>query len=168
MVKRIIAIGFVYFVAVLGWVFLASTITYRTGNQDASLKKEVGQLWGTPLEQHAPIASILVERKRPIEKIDPATKQKIVEQVSMTDKFDVPIIQNDIQVGFELDQRQKGLLWYSTYRVRFAANYLFENPQDKDGQLHLSFAFPAAMTARINWSQKFQINAPKSTAIDTR
>ena len=24
------------------------------------------------------------------------------------------------------------------------------------------------MTARINWSQKFQISAPKSTAIDTR
>ena len=144
MVKRITAIGFVYFVAVLGWVFLASTITYRTGNQDATLKREVGQLWGTPLEQHAPVASLVAERKVQVEKFNPVTKQKIFEQTSATDKFDVPIIQNDIQVGFELDQRQKGLLWYSTYRVRFAANYIFENAQDRSGQLNLSFAFPAA------------------------
>lgn len=144
MVKRITAIGFVYLVAVLGWVFLASTITYRTSNQDSTLKREVGQLWGTPLEQRAPLASLISERKVPVEKLDPVTKQKIFEQVIASDKFDVPIIQNDIQVGFELDQRQKGLLWYSTYRVRFAANYLFENAQDRSGQLHLSFAFPTA------------------------
>jgi hypothetical protein len=144
MVKRIIAIGVVYLVAVIGWMFLAGTIIYRTGNQDSALKREVGQLWGTPLIQRAPAASLEVERKVPFEKVDSATKQKIVDQVTTVDKFDVPIIQNDIQLGFELDQRQKGLLWYSTYRVRFAANYLFENAQDKSGQLILNFIFPAA------------------------
>jgi hypothetical protein len=144
MLKRIIAIAFVYLVAVVGWIALAGTITYRTDNQDESLKHEVGRLWGTPLQQHAPDAQLQVERQVQTEKWNDATKKKIVELSKLTDEFDVPIIQNDIRVDLELDQRQKGLLWYSTYRVRFAANYVFENIQDKSGCLVLNFAFPAA------------------------
>ena len=58
MVKTIIAIAAVYLIAVVGWVTLAGTITYRTENQDADLKRAVGQLWGTPLEQTAPAATL--------------------------------------------------------------------------------------------------------------
>jgi hypothetical protein len=35
-------------------------------------------------------------------------------------------------------------LWYSTYRVRFAGEYKFDNTQDKNGALTVNFAFPAA------------------------
>jgi hypothetical protein len=144
MVKRITAIAFVYMVAVIGWMALAGTITYRTNYQDAGLKQAVGQLWGTPLEQHAPSASLFVDRQVETEKWSDAAKRKIVERATVSDKFDVPIVENDIRAGFELDQRQKGLLWYSTYGVRFAADYVFENIQDKAGELVLSFGFPAA------------------------
>ena len=144
MVKKITAIAFVYFVAVIGWITLAGTITYRTGSQDASLKREVGQLWGTPLEQRAPSASLVVNRQVETEKWSDAAKKKVVELSTVSDKFDVPIIGNDIRVDLELDQRQKGLLWYSTYGVRFAANYVFENVEDKSGEMVLSFSFPAA------------------------
>ncbi|HKP87704.1 MAG TPA: inner membrane CreD family protein [Blastocatellia bacterium] len=144
MVKSISAIVVVYIVAVMGWFFLGGTINYRTDNQNSELKREVGQLWGTPLQQRAPTASLGVERKVPVEKFDPATRKNVAEQTVTVDKFDVPIVRNDICVNFELDQRQKGLLWYSTYRVRFAAGYVFENTQDKSGELTLNFAFPAA------------------------
>jgi inner membrane protein involved in colicin E2 resistance len=144
MFKRIAAIAFVYLIAVVGWVTLAGTITYRTDSQDFSLKQEVGQLWGTPLEQRAPKAALTVDRKVKTEKWSDAAKKKVVEEAIVSDKFNVPIIQNDIRVDFELDQRQKGLLWYSTYRVRFAGNYLFENMEDKTGELVLNFDFPAA------------------------
>jgi inner membrane protein involved in colicin E2 resistance len=144
MVKKITAIAFVYLVAVVGWIALAGTITYRTDYQDTSLKHEVGQLWGTPLEQRAPRATLFVDKKVKTERATDAAKKKIGEQAAAPDKFDIPILQNDIRVGFELDQRQKGLLWYSTYRVRFAGAYLFENIEDKRGEMVLSFDFPAA------------------------
>ena len=62
MVKTIVAIVIVYLVAVVGWITLAGTITYRTDHQDTQLKNEVGQLWGTPLEQHSPAAALGVDR----------------------------------------------------------------------------------------------------------
>lgn len=143
MVKRIFAIGFVYIIATLGWMTLGGTIMYRTENQDSTLKQEVGQLWGTPLYQKAPTGSLAVERKDKIEQLDPTTKKRSVEETTVIDKFEVPLKASKIEVDFQLDQRQKGLLWYSTYNVAFAANYTFENPQDKSGDLTVSFALPA-------------------------
>ncbi len=144
MVKTILAIAFVYLTAVVGWITLAGTISYRTDHQDETLKKEVGQLWGTPLEQRAPSASLAVDRQVDVEKWDGSKQTKTIDHATVTDKYDLPIIQNNIRVGFELDQRQKGLLWYSTYRVRFSGEYVFENTQDKSGELTVNFAFPAA------------------------
>jgi inner membrane protein involved in colicin E2 resistance len=144
MVKTILAIAFVYLTAVVGWITLAGTISYRTDHQDETLKKEVGQLWGKPLEQRAPSASLAVDRQVDVEKWDGSKQTKTIDHATVTDKYDIPIIQNNIRVGFELDQRQKGLLWYSTYRVRFSGEYEFENTQDKSGELTVNFAFPAA------------------------
>ena len=142
MVKRIIAIAFVYLVATAGWVFLGGTLTYRTDTQDGSLKREVGQLWGVPLQQRAPWASLTVEGT-----VKPATSPATnvsAAQTSPLEKYDVPIRQNDIHVNLTSEPRQKGLLWYATYKVQFAANYVFENVQDKKGEMAISFAFPNA------------------------
>src|SRR5262249_19053038 len=54
----------------------------------------------------------------------------------------VRMASGDVSVGLELDQRQKGLLWYSTYLARFSGDYAFDNPTDEDGELQLYFAFP--------------------------
>ncbi|MEW6210534.1 MAG: hypothetical protein AB1631_19375 [Acidobacteriota bacterium] len=144
MTKRIFGIGAVYFVAALGWMILGNVITYRTDSQDEKLHREVGQLWGTPVEQRAPGGSLAVDRQVQTEKWDAAAKKKITVKETVTDKFDVPIIASDITANFRLDQRQKGLLWYSTYDVEFSALYTFENAQDKSGELTISFALPAA------------------------
>ncbi|HLF82708.1 MAG TPA: inner membrane CreD family protein [Blastocatellia bacterium] len=145
MVKRIVAIAIVYLIAVVGWITLAGTITYRTDHQDADLKHEVGQLWGTPLDQKAPWASLTVDSITRTEKPNPANNGVVVVRAGAEPgKYELPIAQNEIRAGFELDQRQKGLLWYSTYRVRFSGDYVFENPHDKSGALTVNFAFPAA------------------------
>jgi hypothetical protein len=129
--KRIFAIGLVYLCAAFGWIVLAGTITYRTSSQDTELKGKVGELWGKPIVQRAPSASLMITN------ID-EKKLKTIE------KIDLPITGNDINVGLELDQRQKGLLWYSTYRVRFNGIYSFENTRDREGELTLNFPFPSA------------------------
>ena len=142
MVKPIIAIVVVYLIAVVGWITLGGAITLRTAQQDSQLKHEVGQLWGTPLEQKAPWASLTIEN--PLRTENPQSNSVVVTKpASQPEKHDLPIAKNDISVGFELDQRQKGLLWYSTYRVRFLGDYLFENPHDKSGSMTVTFAFPA-------------------------
>lgn len=143
MIKTILAITAVYLFAVVGWIMLAGTISYRTDHQDAELKHSVGQLWGTPLEQKAPWATLNVDGRAEIEQEDASQKRNPAARTA-ADKYDAAIVQNDIRVGFELDQRQKGLLWYSTYRVRFSADYVLENPQDKSGTLVVNFAFPEA------------------------
>lgn len=140
MVKRIVAIAVVYLIAVVGWITLAGTITYRTDHQDEELKHQVGQLWGTPLEQKAPSASLTVENDSHI----PSAVERGVVVVRPVGTYEVRLVQNNIQVGFNLEQRQKGLLWYSTYHVRFSGDYVFENTQDKSGEMTVNFAFPSA------------------------
>ena len=142
MAKTIACIGFVYVLATLGWVFLGSTIVSRTEDQQFTLKKQVGQLWGDPLTQHAPTFEINVEREVQAERWAGAHK-KTIEKSKVVDKFSIPITQSDIRLDIHLDQRQKGLLWYSTYGVAFSGNYIFQNNRDQSGEMVLSFAFPA-------------------------
>jgi hypothetical protein len=152
-VKRIIAIALVYFAATIAWVALGSTISYRTDSQDYKLKQEVGQLWGIPLEQRAPWAGLTVERPAPVKAPDQAATQApaksgVVEikavNAQAPETRDLALVENNIRLTLNLDQRQKGLLWYSMYRVRFEADYVFENPEDLDGEMAIYFAFPAA------------------------
>ena len=141
--KSIVAIVVVYLIAVVGWVALGGTITNRTSQQDTQLKQEVGQLWGTPLDQRAPWASLSIDNS--VRSENPVEKGKmIVWSGAEPQKHLLPIIQNDISVALELDQRQKGLLWYSTYNVRFSGDYVFENTYDKDGAMTINFAFPTS------------------------
>jgi inner membrane protein involved in colicin E2 resistance len=137
--KKIVAITFFYLIATIAWVSLGSTLVYRTADQDSSLREEVGQLWGTPLAQKAPSALLVVyEKAKPTK----GKKNQVVEEKIESGRFAVPIVENKIRADLQLDQRQKGLLWYSTYRVHFTANYTFENIHDKKGDLIVNFAFP--------------------------
>jgi hypothetical protein len=154
MLKKIVAISFFYLIATIAWVSLGSTLVYRTDSQDSSLREEVGQLWGTPLIQKAPSAVLAVfeKSKTPSRnapqnrspKAPPSAPSQVAAEKIESERIAVPIVENNIHADLQLDQRQKGLLWYSTYRVHFTAAYLFENSSDKAGELIVSFAFPNA------------------------
>jgi hypothetical protein len=47
-------------------------------------------------------------------------------------------------VALDLEHRQKGLLWYSTYRVAFAGLYGFRNTSDKEEAVDFTLKFPTA------------------------
>jgi hypothetical protein len=145
MVKQIIAIVVVYLIAVAGWLVLGSTISYRTDRQDSDLKNAVGQLWGTPLEQKAPWGSISADNIAQISSSMPNGNGVVFTRPgAAAENYEASIAEHDISVRFELDQRQKGLLWYSTYRISFSGDYVLENPKDKIGTMTVNFAFPAA------------------------
>jgi len=139
-IKNIIAIGIVYLMAVFGWMVLGNTIDVRTGSQDGKLRQSVGELWGTPLEQWAPKASLEAEHLAPPANPGAVTTAKAPDAESIN----VALVRSDINVGLDLDQRQKGLLWYSMFKARVAANYIFENIEEKRGTLVVSFAFPTS------------------------
>src|SRR4051812_9577236 len=65
MIKHIAGIVFVFVVTAFAWVVLGTTVAVRTGTQDDALRGEVGQLWGTPQKQTAPVISYEVQKSPP-------------------------------------------------------------------------------------------------------
>ena len=63
MLKRIVAIAFIFLCASAAWMVLGATIFSRTYDTDSVLKGEVASLWGAPQTQSPPSAT--VERKVP-------------------------------------------------------------------------------------------------------
>jgi len=60
------------------------------------------------------------------------------------DTYSVRPWTSDIDVQLDSEPRQKGLLWYSTYKVKFRGDYLFHNPESAKQELRLYLRFPAA------------------------
>ena len=68
------------------------------------------------------------------------TTRKMVDETLITP---LSLERSRIQVGLDLDQRQKGLLWFPTYRVAYRGAYLFRNETPFDS-ITLKLAFPQA------------------------
>ena len=143
MLRRLIAIVLVYLFAVMGWMVLGGTIVSRTSSQDGELRSRVGQLWGTPLDQLAPFATLRVARVVETEELDKETNKQVIKRATVVDAFPVPIVKSDLKLSLHLDQRKKGLLWYATYRVELTGQYEIENLADKSGSLEVAFRFPS-------------------------
>ena len=139
--KRIAALLFIFVCTSLAWALLGSTIFMRTYDSDSSLRNRVESTWGTPQEQSPPSASFLEPFYRTVE----STKdgKKVVETFKEERTISLPLEASRIRVALDLEHRQKGLLWYSTYKVVFAGDYTFLNPSDKEQSVTFKLPFPA-------------------------
>ncbi len=115
---RLFAIFLIFLAAALGWVVLGGSVQYRTENAGAGGYEDVAGLWGEPQTQSAPVFR---------------TKTDVL-----------PIASSEISADFELDQRRRGLLWYSTYGVDFAGTYGVRNASDEATSVSMRLAFPTA------------------------
>jgi inner membrane protein involved in colicin E2 resistance len=141
MLKRIAAITFIFFCTAIGWVVLGSTIYYRTSMPGEILRNSVGNTWGVPQEQRPPSAAY-TERVEHTEKITEAGKQ--IERVTQQDTaVMLPLEGSAIDVDLQLEHRQKGLLWFSTYTVAFRGIYRFRNTSGRDRTVSFNFPYPA-------------------------
>src|SRR5262249_42007100 len=120
-IKQIFAITFVFVCTTIAWMILGQTIFQRTYGQDEDLKSRVSSTWGTAQSQAPP--SVMYKRE--------------------SERIPLPLTSTRADVRLQLEHRQKGLLWYSTYRVAFAAAYTFENDSGKDQEVAFSFPLPA-------------------------
>jgi hypothetical protein len=142
MTKRITAIAFIFVCTSVAWAILGGTVFSRTYDSAASSNDSVASTWGAPQNQAPPIASFrhVVPRNEESTENGKTIIKTIQEEVTTT----LPLESSAVDVELDLDHRQKGLLWYSTYKIGFAGTYGFRNTSDKEEVVSLVLNYPTA------------------------
>jgi hypothetical protein len=139
--SRIIALIFIFTCTAIAWAILGSTIFSRTYKADPALKEKVQSSWGSPQKQLPPEASYV----RPVSnKTITIENGKEIEKITKTDvRESLPLDSSAIDVSLDLEHRQKGLLWYNTYKSAFSGTYVFRNDSGDPVAARLVWRFPA-------------------------
>jgi len=124
MLLRLAAITLIFLCTSVAWMILGGTIAWRTDENSGRLRGSVTSLWGAPHAQKAPFAE--------------------------TQMFSTPPDSSDIRATVDLEYRQKGLLWFSTYRVGFEGDYEFRNPDPKSESFRVVLPLPATQAVYDN------------------
>jgi inner membrane protein involved in colicin E2 resistance len=151
MVKRIIAIAFIFVGASVAWAILGATIFQRTYDSDASASGRVASIWGAPHAQAPPVASYRQAPTRAVTVVESVKGTGVgtgagpaapppPEPVTKT----LPLESSRIEVALDLEHRQKGLLWFSTYKVAFTGDYAFRNPSEKEEEVKFTLSYPTS------------------------
>src|SRR5687767_8094019 len=137
MVARLFAIGLVFAAACVAWLVLGGVTTSRTHMQNARLGREVAELWGQPHEQHAPTATFLYVVQREVQRTETHGGQtrEVTEKQNVVEEKPVLFSSTDVQVGLQLDQRRKGLLWYPLFDVDFAGRWTYTHREKRPGRV---------------------------------
>ena len=141
MLRRLIAIGFIYACTAVAWWVLAGVTSSRTHQADEGLRSRVERLWGAPQRQQPPVAAIVRHETAQVETEQNGVKSR----KTVTKRITEPLVldASDIRAAIALEHRQKGLLWYATYRVVFDAAYALANPYRARQVVEVAFPFPA-------------------------
>lgn len=120
--KRLFAIFVIFVLASAAWMVLAGSVQLRTNDLDGRLGDAVTGLWGSPQRQEAP---------------------RFTARTLSGKSVSAPeVVSTDARAAFTLDQRRKGLLWYSTYVVDFEGSYRVSNPSTEPVRATMALAFP--------------------------
>jgi inner membrane protein involved in colicin E2 resistance len=143
---RLFAIAAVFIAASIGWVVLGGVMSSRAGSQSYELRSKVADLWGQRQAQTGPA---LTFEWNPTREVSHTVTEKGVVRTTTervvsteTEKRDVSIAATKIDVDLHLDQRLKGLVWYSLYDVGFQGGWSYVHEEKEAGKLHVSFRFP--------------------------
>ena len=148
MVKRIIAIVFIFISTSIGWGILGGTIFNRTYDSGLVSVDKVSSLWGSEHYQAPPSASFTTEVHKKQEVME--FGKKVMKDVTETFDTELPLESSRINVDLDLQHRQKGLLWFSTYKVAFSGAYGFRNTSDKEQKINFTMPFPTSQAIYDN------------------
>lgn len=141
MIRRIVAIAFIFFCTSVAWIILGTTISMRTGSSNEQLAGHVASTWGTAQEQN-PVSAFY--KKTEFAAVTEQEQGKtLIRNDRVERKIPLPLDSTRVNVNLHLDHRQKGLLWYSTYAVDFAGEYKFHNDTAESQAVEFSLPFPA-------------------------
>lgn len=122
---RLFGVFLILIFASVAWMVLGTANLYRTEDADRTMTVKVAGLYGQPQTQQAPRFAYRSADGTPAV------------------EGSIDVTSTDATAGFQLDQRQKGLLWFATYRVDFAAAYGVTNPTARPVEVVMTFAFPS-------------------------
>ncbi len=134
MLKRLIAILFIFCSAATAWMILGTTLVQRTYSSDSSQSEKLTAQWGSAQTQSGPEISARVA-------VDTYNKDKKRVERGY-ENVSVPVTGSRIDVKLDLEQRRVGLLWYNLYDVRFLAHYRIRNATSSR-LLSVHFPFPS-------------------------
>ncbi len=162
--KRIAAIIVIYLFTAVAWVILGGTISSRTQSSGSGLRTKVAGNWGSEQTQTPPTASYTVR----VTEMKEDEKGK-ARAVQYDREIPLPLLSSNINVDLNLEHRQKGLLWYATYKVKFAGTYTFQNDTAEERTVVFRLRFP---TSQANYDdmamtvdgQKFTIQNDSTSA----
>lgn len=144
MSRQIAVIVVIFVCTTVAWSILGTTVFNRTYSSDESLKNRVASIWGAPHVQKPPMAT---STKEVVRKVEVSENGK---NVIRTEKGYVvkplALDRSKLTVGLDLEHRQKGLLWYSTYKVAFAGYYMLKNATDEE-MVDVLFTLPTAQAS---------------------
>ncbi len=178
MIKRIVALSFIVICTSVAWLYLAAAMNFRTNDKSETMTDAVGGLWGTPHGQAAPMARIEWEVEQKTEMTEQEKAAYIAEKqeeenlkakrqrrrprrvevpeeeffkvVKEPHEREVSLKSSDVKVDLDLEHRQKGLLWFATYKVDFNADYGLENPVEYPAKVTMVFPFPSVSAVYDN------------------
>ncbi len=136
---HIVALVFIFLCTTIAWAILGTTIFNRTYSHDSTLKNQVTSIWGAPHVQKPPAALATEVTYR--QEANYENRKRVVRTVKDETTVAIPLEMSRINVDLDLEHRQKGLLWYSTYKVGFAGEYVFRNTSKGD-LVTCTFYFP--------------------------
>lgn len=141
MTRYIRAIMLIFICTTIAWSVLGTTIFSRTYSFDSTLRNQVASIWGAPHLQRPPSAHTTktVLKKEEVKEGDKTVLRTVQHHVTRN----LPLEGSQVDVNLALEHRQKGLLWYSTYKVGFNGAFTFENTTDED-EVSFTLQFPTA------------------------
>lgn len=148
MFKRIAAIGLIFVCTATAWAILGSSIFVRTSDAESGLSGRVASTWGAPQEQAPPAITREWQEVKTIE--DEYNGKKRTRKESFQRSDPVRIDGSRITAALHVDYRQKGLLWFSTYKVDFDGAYTFENPKASEQEFAIALPLPAQQAVYDN------------------
>ena len=148
MLKRIIAIVAIFVCTAVAWAILGSTIFYRTYNAESGLAGRVASTWGAPQGQAPPAIAYEWPEEKTVEVEEKGKKITRTERQIHSEA--VKIDASRVAAAFHIDYRQKGLLWFSTYKVDFDGAYTFQNPSSREEEFVFRLPFPAQQAVYDN------------------
>ena len=148
MIKTIIAITFIFICTSVAWFILGGTIFSRTYDSSSASHGKVESTWGSEQNQAPPSASYVVVDTKDEETVE--NGKKVTKKVQSQRVLDLPLEASKVNVALDLQHRQKGLLWYSTYKVTFSGIYTFRNTSDKEQSVNFELKFPTAQAIYDN------------------
>lgn len=147
LMKRLLAIAFIWLGCTAAWTVLGSTIVVRTGASSYELEQQVHGLWGPEIWQ-APPDPFYREMRPVVEEqtyYDDRGRERHRSVKKMVEHLErIPLTSSDVVTHLALEHRRKGLLWFPTYTVDFDGRFRVRNPTEQRRDIEVDFPLERA------------------------